>query len=144
MTLIKRNARVEYASRQMFELVNNIEAYPEFLPWCVNSYIISQDEKMVEASLDIAWSHIRKTFTTRNLLYPYERIHITLVQGPLRKLEGDWHFKTIDDKSCLVELDLEFEVGGGLLDKMMQPLFNHIANSLVELFCKRAEVVYGN
>lgn len=144
MTVIKRSALVAYTSRQMFELVNSIEEYPRFLPWCRSSKILKQDEQSVEATIDIAWSGIHKSFTTRNQLYPYERIDITLLHGPFRHLEGRWSFISYGDHGCNVRLDLEFELSGHLLEKIFHPIFHHIANSLVESFCKRASAIYGN
>jgi ribosome-associated toxin RatA of RatAB toxin-antitoxin module len=143
MTVIKRNALVAFTPRQMFELVNNVEDYPRFLPWCKESHIISQGHQEIEATLDIAWSGMHKSFTTRNHLYPYERIEITLVTGPFKHLEGRWGFIPLGDQGCKINLELQFELAGQLLDVMFQPIFNHIANSLVEVFCKRAVEVYG-
>ncbi len=144
MTTIKRNALVTYSARQMFELVNAIEDYPRFLHWCHKSHIITRTADTVEAELDIAWSGMHKSFTTRNLLHPYERMEIRLVKGPFRYLEGRWTFLALDELACKVSLELEFEFTGSILDKVFEPVFNHIANSLVEAFCKRAVEVYGN
>jgi ribosome-associated toxin RatA of RatAB toxin-antitoxin module len=143
MTTIIRNALVSYSARQMFELVNHIEDYPRFMQWCHESHIIRREEGEIEARLDIAWSGIHKNFTTRNRLHPYERIEISLVEGPFRHLEGRWSFIPLGDQGCKVHLELEFELAGGLMDKVFQPIFNHIANSLVDAFCKRAVEVYG-
>jgi ribosome-associated toxin RatA of RatAB toxin-antitoxin module len=143
MTIIKRSALVSYTPRQMFELVNNVEDYPHFLPWCRESHIISQDDKQVEATLEIAWSGMHKNFTTRNYLHPYERMDITLVDGPFKHLEGRWNFIPLGEQGCKVNMELEFELTGHILDKVFQPIFNHIANSLVDAFCKRAVEVYG-
>src|SRR5689334_1084306 len=143
MTIIKRNALVSYSQRQMFELVSGIEEYPRFLPWCRDAHIISEDKTHVEAKLDIAWSGMHKSFTTRDHLYHYERIEITLVEGPFRHLEGRWHFIPLGEHGCKVEMELEFELAGHFLDVIFQPIFNHIANSLVDAFCKRAVEVYG-
>jgi len=144
MTIIKRSAIVGYSTCQMFELVNAIEDYPRFLPWCRASHILHRDEKEVEAQLDITWSGFHKSFTTRNRLFPHERIEITLVQGPMRRLEGTWHFYPSVGPGSTVELDLDFEFTGSLVDRMFQPIFHHIANSLVDLFCKRAVEIYGS
>lgn len=144
MTTIKRNALVAYTARQMFELVNSIEEYPRFLPWCRESHIIEQTESEIEASLDIAWSGIHKSFITRNHLYPYERIDIKLVKGPFRQLEGHWSFLPYGEHGCKINLVLEFELAGHFLDVVFEPIFNRIANSLVEAFCKRAADIYGN
>src|SRR5947207_153353 len=100
MTLIKRNALVAHTQRQMFELVNDVEEYPRFLPWCRKSKIIHQDEKEVVAELEIVWSGIHKSFTTCNHLTPYEGIKISLVQGPFRRLEGEWIFTPLDEEGC--------------------------------------------
>lgn len=143
MTIIQRNALVPYTARQMFELVNDIEDYPRFLLWCKKSHISHKTEQEMEATLDISWSGIHKSFTTRNYLQPFEQIEITLVKGPFKHLIGKWHFTAIGDKGCKVHLDLEFEMGAGFVDRVFQPIFNHIANSLVDAFCKRAVDVYG-
>lgn len=144
MTIIQRNALVAYSTRQMFELVNNIEDYPRFLPWCPKSEILSRTDKEVEATLEIAWSGMHKSFTTRNILFPYERMDIQLVKGPFRHLEGRWSFIPLGEHGCKVHMELEFELAGNFVDKIFQPIFNHIANSLVEAFCKRAVEVYGS
>lgn len=143
MTFIKRSAILPYTSRQMFELVDSIEDYPRFLPWCSGSHIIHRDDKTVEATLELQWSSFKRSFTTKNILTPYERIDINLIHGPFRHLEGIWNFTSLGDEGCKVELELEFELTGGFLDKLFQPIFHQMANSLVELFSKRAAEVYG-
>jgi len=144
MNKIKRTAQIVYSPQQMFELVNNIEDYPRFLPWCREAQVLHRDEKEIEASLDIVWSGIHKKFTTRNYLHPYERVEITLVDGPFRHLEGRWAFIALGESGCEVDLDLEFDVAGRLVDRLFQPIFHHVANSLVDLFCQRAVDVYGS
>lgn len=143
MTAIKRSALVSYSARQMFELVNTIEDYPHFLPWCGASHIISRTDTHVEARLDIVWKGMTKSFTTRNALHPYDHMEIDLVNGPFKRLEGRWSFVELDGNACKVCLDLEFEFAGGIMDLFFEPIFNHIANSLVDAFCKRAVEVYG-
>jgi ribosome-associated toxin RatA of RatAB toxin-antitoxin module len=143
MTVIKRTALVAYSVRQMFELVNTIEDYPHFMAWCGASHIISRTDEMVEATLDISWKGMSKSFTTRNTLHPYNRMEIQLVNGPFKNLEGRWTFVELNNQACKVILDLEFEFAGGVMDLLFQPIFNHIANSLVDAFCKRAVDVYG-
>lgn len=143
MNKIERSALVPYTARQMFELVNSIEEYPRFLPWCHASHIVHQSENEIEASLDIVWKGMRKIFTTRNLLHPYEGIDISLVTGPFRHFEGKWSFIALNEQACKVCVVLEFEFTGSVIDKLFQPVFHHIANSLVDAFCKRAIEVYG-
>jgi ribosome-associated toxin RatA of RatAB toxin-antitoxin module len=143
MHVLKRNVLVPYSARQMFELVNDIEEYPRFLPWCHQSSILSKTETEVTASLDIAWKGIHKSFTTRNTLTPYNSIVITLITGPLKHMEGTWHFHAIEQHGCKVLLNLEFEFTGNFTDILFQPIFQHIANTLVEAFVKRAAELYG-
>ncbi|SRR5579883_442825 len=143
MNSLKRNAIVPYSAHQMFELVNNIEDYPRFLPWCHSSQVINRTETEVVASLEINWKGIHKSFTTRNRLYPHDKIEIDLVNGPLKRMEGIWQFDALDVHACKVILDLEFEFAGGFIDRFFQPVFQHIANTLVEAFCKRAAELYG-
>lgn len=141
---LKKSALVPYTSRQMFELVNNIEDYPRFLPWCQSSKVLSRTEHEVVASLTINWKGIHKNFTTKNRLVPHERVDIDLVNGPLQHLEGIWTFQSLNEKACKIILDLEFEFAGGFIDKLFQPVFQHIANTLVDAFCKRAVDLYGS
>lgn len=143
MNSLKRSAIVPYSVRQMFELVNSVEEYPRFLQWCESSKIISQTDEEIVASLEITWKGVHKSFTTRNILTPYHRIDINLVNGPLKHMEGVWDFQALDENGCKVVLDLEFEFAGGFIDKLFQPVFQHIANTFVEAFCKRANELYG-
>lgn len=144
MNVLNKHAIVPFSTHQMFELVNSIEDYPRFLPWCHSSTIIERTKKEVVASLQISWKGMSKTFTTRNILHPYERMEIKLVKGPLKHLDGLWSFQKFNHRACKVTLDLEFEFAGNLIDMLFQPVFQHIANTLVESFCKRAVDIYGN
>lgn len=143
MHTLKRNALVSYSAREMFELVNAIEDYPRFLPWCSGTKIIKRTEEEVVASIEINWKGVHKSFTTRNRLFPYSRMDIELVDGPMKRMEGKWTFQELDEKACKVLLDMEFEFAGGFIDRLFQPIFQHIANSLVDAFCKRAVEIYG-
>lgn len=143
MHTLKRNALVPYSSRQMFELVNGIEEYPRFLPWCHSSQVMSRSDEEVIATLDVNWKGIHKSFSTRNKLYPYEKVEISLIKGPLHRLDGTWVFYHLDEHACEITLDLEFEFTGRFIDRLFQPVFQHIANTLVEAFTKRARELYG-
>ena len=122
----------------MFELVNTIEDYPRFLPWCSRSHIISRTDVEVVAELEIAWKGVHKSFTTRNILTPSTQMDIKLINGPLKHMEGIWLFTALNENACKVELDLEFEFAGGFIDRFFQPIFQGIANSMVDTFCKGA------
>ena len=144
MNTLKRSAVVPYSARQMFELVNNIEDYPRFLPWCGKSEILSRTEEEVIAELEISWKGMHKRFSTRNRLFPYSSMEISLVKGPMKQMQGKWEFIAVSDTACKVLLDLEFEFAGGIFDMLFQPVFQSKANSLVDAFCKRAVELYGH
>lgn len=144
MTTITRSALVMYTPDQMFDLVNDVEAYPRFLPWCRDSHIISKNEDVICATLDIAKGGIHHEFSTRNVLDHGNAIRIELIDGPFRHLEGHWQFKPIgDNKGCRVQLDMDFEFSTRLLDLALGPVFTQISGSLVDAFCKRAQEIYG-
>jgi len=133
---------VTYSATQMFDLVANMEAYPEFLPWCVSAEILSRDENQLCGRMEVARVGIHQAFTTCNRFTPGERMELSLVDGPFRKLQGAWTFLPLREDACKVELRLDFEFSGKLIDKAFGGVFKQIANTLVDSFCKRAEDVY--
>ena len=144
MTLISRNALVAYSVEEMYALVNNIEDYAEFLPWCRSTDIISRDEIEVTASIEIARGALNKSFTTLNRLQHNKMIEMRLVKGPFKHLQGFWRFDALkDNRASKISLDLDFEFESKLVAFAVGPVFNQIANSMVDAFCKRAVEVYG-
>lgn len=144
MPLISRQSLVMYSPAEMYALINDINAYPEFLPWCKSSQILTQTDDAIEASVEIAKGSLNKTFTTRNLLQKNKMIEMKLLEGPFKHLEGYWRFKPLKDTSaCKVTLDLEFEFNSKIMALAVGPIFSKIANTLVDSFCKRAVTVYG-
>lgn len=143
MAVIKRNAVVPYTPAQMYELVNRIEDYPEFLPWCKSSDIHERTADEVKASLTLAKGGIEKQFTTLNRMQHEKMIEVRLISGPFNHLEGFWLFEPIGDNMCKILLDLEFELTNNIFSLALGPIFQQIANSLVDAFCQRAKQVYG-
>ncbi len=144
MTLISRNALVHYSVDEMYALVDNIESYAEFLPWCRSTTIISRDENEVTASIEIARGALNKTFSTLNRLQKNKMIEMRLVKGPFKHLQGYWRFDALkDNKASKISLDLDFEFESKLIALAAGSIFNSIANSMVDAFCKRAIEVYG-
>ncbi len=144
MTIIKRDKVVPHAPHLMFNLVNKIEDYPDFVPWCKSTHIISRDADEIRARLDFARGGLSKSFTTCNRLQENKIIEIRLLDGPFQQLEGFWRFEPVNaDQHCHISLDLEFEFAGKLMGMMFAPMFNPIANTLVDVFCQRADQVYG-
>jgi ribosome-associated toxin RatA of RatAB toxin-antitoxin module len=143
MTVIKKSALVQYQPEQMYNLIDHVENYPQFLPWCKETTVHSRTEDEVRASLSLSWSGIQKTFTTCNRLQKNKMIEVRLVEGPFRHLEGFWLFEPLADQGCKVILDLEFEFSGKWMSMVFGPIFQQVANSLVDAFCNQAVVLYG-
>lgn len=143
MPVVKRSSLVPYSAEQMFELVNDIESYPQFLPWCTGSRILSRQGDEIRASVDLARGGVQKTFTTCNRAQHGKMIEIRLVEGPFRLLEGFWRFDALAERRTRILLDLEFEFSSRLIQFAFGPIFHQIANSLVDAFCKRAHEIYG-
>jgi ribosome-associated toxin RatA of RatAB toxin-antitoxin module len=127
----------------MYALVDDIESYPEFLQWCRSASVISRDSDVVTAKLELAKGSVHKEFTTRNRLMPGKMIEMKLVEGPFRHLEGFWRFDALSEDACKVILDLEFDFSSKMVGLVVGPVFNQVANTLVDAFCKRASDLYG-
>jgi ribosome-associated toxin RatA of RatAB toxin-antitoxin module len=140
--IVKKTALVAHSSEEMFDLVADVEAYPQFLPWCHRSWLVSKTDEEICGRIEVSRLGIRQTFTTCNRFERPSRMNIDLVDGPFRKLTGAWRFVTLRENACKVELDLEFEFSGKLIDKAFGAVFHQIANNLVDAFCKRADEVY--
>lgn len=143
MTTIHRSAIVSYSAHQMFELVADIPSYPKFLPWCGGARVISTQGDEVVAAIDIAYSGVHRTFSTRNLLQHDKMMEIQLLEGPFSYLQGFWQFKALDEQSCKISLDLEFDVANRIVGLALTPVFSNIANQLVDRFHRRATELYG-
>jgi ribosome-associated toxin RatA of RatAB toxin-antitoxin module len=143
MRTIQRSARVKYSAGQMFELVDDIESYPKFLPWCQRASVQLRSGEVVEATLDIGLGGVNKQFSTRNRLTQSDRIDIELLKGPFKSLEGTWTFEGHEDGGSEVKLVLEFEVAHSPLNMVFALLFEEVARSQVLAFVGRAEALYG-
>ncbi len=142
MPSISKSALVPFSAEEMFRLVNDVAAYPQFLPWCGGSRVLSESEDEVRASVEIAHGSLRKAFTTLNRLQRGKMIEMRLVDGPFKQLEGFWRFQALEERACKVSLDLEFEFSNRLVGMAMGPIFSQIANTLVDSFSKRAREIY--
>ena len=142
MPVVSKSALVPFSAAQMYALVYDFESYPDFLPWCHASRLISRTEEEICGELEVARMGIRQTFSTRNKLVKNERMDIELIEGPFRKLRGGWKFTPLREDACKIELVLDFEFSGRLINSAFGKVFSQIANTLVDAFCKRAEEVY--
>jgi ribosome-associated toxin RatA of RatAB toxin-antitoxin module len=143
MPKIYRTARVAYEAAQMFDLVNDVESYPEFLQWCRAARIDGRGEGFIEATLDIGVSGIHKSFTTRNVFERPRRLAIELVSGPFRQLHGVWEFKDLDGGGSEVSLSLTFEVVRSPLSVVFSMVFEELARAQMAAFVHRADALYG-
>ncbi len=144
MAVVKKSALVMYSARQMFNLVNDVESYPEFLPWCSSTTLLSRSEDKVCAELEVSRLGVSQKFSTCNRMVSGESMNIELVEGPFKHLRGDWVFKALREDACKVELELDFDFSGKLINAAFGTVFHQVANTLVDAFCKRAEEVYGS
>ena len=143
MTIIHRSALVRFPAQAMFELVDDIESYPKFLPWCHSSRILRREGRVVEAELEIAKGGFRKAFATRNTSSDQGEIMMTLIEGPFRYLEGVWKFLPLREDASKISLDLDFELSGTLASLAFGVVFNQICDTMVNAFSQRAKAVYG-
>jgi len=138
MARIERNALMPYAAKVMYDIVNDVEAYPEFLPWCGAARIDQEGENSMVAAILMQAAGMNHWFKTSNNMQPGERIDISLLEGPFSKLDGSWRFIPISSDGCKIELVLNFEIKHTLASAIIAPAFSRIANTLVESFCNRA------
>jgi ribosome-associated toxin RatA of RatAB toxin-antitoxin module len=141
MTVINKSAVVPYTAAQMFDLVNDIEQYSQFVPYCVNSRVLERNVDEIHAALTFSGAGIHKTFSTLNRLQPHKMVEMRLVNGPFKSLEGFWTFDAMENQ-CRVTLNLEFEFSAGVLKMLFGPVFNQVASMLVDAFHQRADQVY--
>ena len=147
MKTVSKSVLIWYSPQEMYVLVTNIDQYPQFLPWCDRARVIETDAAGMTAEIGIAFSGIRQTFTTRNEHIEGQRVLINLVNGPFSKLEGAWNFLPLGDgtqRACKVELTLTYSFANATLGKLIGPVFDKIAGSMVDAFVKRANQVYGD
>ncbi len=143
MPLVQKSALVKFSARQMFDLVNDIEAYPQFLPWCSGSRILKRTDGYVEAELMISKGGFKKSFSTKNTIDPGGKITVSLLDGPFTYLEGVWNFMPLREDASKITLDLEFEMSGKLASLAFGAVFNQICNTMVSSFTNRAKTVYA-
>jgi ribosome-associated toxin RatA of RatAB toxin-antitoxin module len=143
MAVVHKSVLLGYSAEQMFALVDKIEDYPKFLPWCGGTEVRQREGEKVVATLQINYHGVKQTFSTENLHVRPVSITMTLLEGPFKHLHGTWTFKALRADACKIDFDLHYEFSSRVLEQVIGPVFNMIANSFVDSFCKRAETVYG-
>lgn len=142
MKQITRSAIVEHRAEEMYALVDDVESYPRFLPWCLAARVDLREADSVQATLTIGMRGLRTSFTTRNENRVGEAIDMRLVHGPFRRFAGAWRFKPLSQEACSIEFSLEYELAGPLA-RLLAPLMERIADNMVDAFTRRATEVYG-
>lgn len=142
MTRINKKTNVKFSANQMYSLVNDIETYPDFLPWCTDANIISSDEATLTASISISVGRIKKIFTTLNTMREGISINMILIKGPFKELNGQWIFQDNSEGGSTVSLEMQFEFKNKLLKYTFGTAFKKVINSLVDAFIERANIIY--
>ncbi len=127
----------------MFALINDIESYPEYMPGCVGAKVLNRGEDWIEARLDLAKLGVKQSFSTRNILSPPNSMTMALIDGPFKRLSGEWQLQALNDSACKVIFWLEFEVSFSILAMALPKLMEHVASEQVDAVCRRAKQVYG-
>ncbi|MEO8538066.1 MAG: type II toxin-antitoxin system RatA family toxin [Betaproteobacteria bacterium] len=144
MNCVRKHVLVPHQASQMFALVDDIDSYPRFLPWCGGARVLQTLDNRKTARVDIDYHGVRAYFTTDNVNHAPESIVITLKDGPFRRLHGEWRFRALGELGCRVEFDLSYEFATMLLDRAIGPVFAHIADTLIDAFVRRAEAVHAD
>ncbi len=144
MTEINRSALLPYPAEDVYTLINDVSAYPQFMKGCVGAEVIVSTEDMMEARLDLAAGRLKYSFTTRNKLAPPHKVEMTLVDGPFKSFQGLWTVQALNESACKVTLELQFTLASKVLGVAAKKLFSPMANDLVDALVKRAHHLYRN
>ena len=142
MNQIARSAIVEHSAAQMYALVEDIEAYPVFLPWCAAAVVHERRPGSTKATLTVRAARVRQSFTTQNENRPGEAIDMRLVKGPFRRFAGQWRFVPLAPHACRIEFSLRYEFSSRALARLLAPLFERMADTMVEAFVRRAAQIH--
>ena len=143
MALVEKTVLIEHTPAQMYALVDDVERYAEFLPWCAKTELRFRDDHKTVATLHIDFLSVKSHFTTENAKAFPDAMHMKLVDGPFRSFDGTWHFKPLGDSACKIEFRLSYEFSSKIFEKIIGPVFSRIANTFIEAFVQRAAQVYG-
>ncbi len=143
MDMVNKSVLIERSSQQMFDLVDRVEDYPQFLPWCSKTRCEFRDHSKTVATLHINYRSVKSHFTTENDKECPFWMRITLVDGPFRRLDGLWRFKPLAEHACKIEFQLSYEFSSKMFEKVIGPVFSQIANTFVDAFVRRANEVHG-
>jgi ribosome-associated toxin RatA of RatAB toxin-antitoxin module len=139
MPTVRKSVIVDRPACAMFALVDDVESYPQFLPWCARAEVFERTEKVTVARLDIDYHGLTSHIATRNHKHPPERMSLEFVEGPFDRFKGHWHFRPLGEEGCRVEFALDYAFSNLAFEAVLGPVFGHIIETLVERFVERAE-----
>lgn len=142
MARVEKSVLVAHPPERMFELVDRVEDYPLFLPWCGGTELKLRDDRRTVATIHIAYMGIRQSFTTENTKIPPSEMQIKLQEGPFSELEGDWSFLPLGESACKVVFRLQYAFSSRMLESILAPVFGHITHTFVDAFVRRADEIY--
>jgi ribosome-associated toxin RatA of RatAB toxin-antitoxin module len=140
---VRRTLLVPHPAERMFDLIEAAEHYPQFLPWCRDARILERDESVVAAALVLDLRGVRLELATRNPKRRPEWMAIRLVRGPFRRFEGEWQLTPLTAEGCRVEFSLRYDFDSTVVRRLAGPVFDRIADTLVDAFVARADRVYA-
>lgn len=143
MTEIHKSALVLHTAEQMFDLVNDVGRYPDFVPWCAKTEVIHESEDEIQATLHVAKAGLRYSFTTRNSKRRPTFMDMSLVEGPFSDFWAAWHITPLSDEACKVEFTMKYDFPGKLASMAMNKVFAGVASTMVDVFVERADKIYG-
>ena len=143
MKKIARSAISAHSAAELYALVEDVESYPRFLPWCLSTTVHERTAGTTRATLTVGIRGVRQSFTTRNENRPGEAIELRLVEGPFKAFAAAWRFTPLGEGACKIEFSLEYEFSSRTLGRLLEPLFDRIANTMVDAFARRADEIHG-
>ena len=143
MKTVEKNMLVLHSAEQMFELVDRVEDYPQFLSWYSKTEIIERNGNELKARLFMDYMKVRQSFATHNRNIPGREIRMDLLEGPFKTLQGTWKFIPVGDDACKIEFKLQYDFSNSLLSALISPVFGHLSGTLVDAFVKEAGRRYG-
>jgi ribosome-associated toxin RatA of RatAB toxin-antitoxin module len=143
MKNLHKSSIISYLAEDMYNLVANIRSYPDFVPYCVDSDIITTSDNIVTAYIELSFHGIKKKFSTKNTMHPNNKITMKLIDGPLDFLEGCWEFKQVNNNSSKISLDISYTVSGFAYAGIFETAIGSVSEQILKSFIKRAQEIYG-
>ena len=140
---VRRSVLVPHPAEAMFDLIEQAEHYPQFLPWCVGATILERSDEWVAAKVDFSYDQVAFSLRTRNAKRRPEWLRVRVVDGPFRRFDGDWRLTPIGPLGCKIEFEVAYELSAGIVDRLARPTVEVVARSVIDAFVRRADRVCG-